>query len=62
MMSNDAYRLNALEVYGRLGIAGVAITRLFSHSGGTSGNLSAMGKLKEGRLFLSVLDRALSLI
>ena len=42
--------------------AGVAITGLFSHSGGTSGNLSAMGKLKEGRLFLSVLDRALSLI
>ena len=25
-MSNDAYRLNALEVYGRLGIAGVALS------------------------------------
>ena len=42
--------------------AGVAITGLFAHSGGTSSNLSAMGKLREGRLFLSVLDRALSLI
>ena len=42
--------------------AGVAITGLFAHSGGTSSNLSTMGKLREGGLFLSVLDRALNLI
>lgn len=43
-------------------MAGCAITGLFAHSGGTSGNLSAAGKIRESALFLSVLDRALSLI
>jgi pimeloyl-ACP methyl ester carboxylesterase len=43
-------------------LAGSAITGLFAHSGGTSGNLSSVGKMREGALFLSTLDRALSLI
>ena len=43
-------------------LAGTAVTGLFAHSGGTSTNLSAAGKVREGALFLSVLDRALSLI
>lgn len=43
-------------------LAGCAVTGLFAHSGGTSSSLSAFGKLREGRLFLSVLDRALNLI
>lgn len=43
-------------------LAGCAVTGLFAHSGGTSTSLSAMGKVREGALFLSVLDRALSLI
>jgi pimeloyl-ACP methyl ester carboxylesterase len=43
-------------------LAGHAITGLFSHSGGTSSNLTTPGKLREGALFLSTLDKALSLI
>jgi pimeloyl-ACP methyl ester carboxylesterase len=44
------------------GLAGCAVTGLFAHSGGTSSSLSTAGKLREGGLFLSVLDRALGLI
>ena len=43
-------------------MAGCAITGLFAHSGGTSSTLNTRGKLREGGLFLSTLDRALSLI
>ncbi len=43
-------------------LAGCAVTGLFAHSGGTSSSLTLPGKLREGGLFLSVLDRALSLI
>jgi pimeloyl-ACP methyl ester carboxylesterase len=43
-------------------LAGTAVTGLFAHSGGTSTSLTLGGKLREGGLFLSVLDRALSLI
>ncbi len=43
-------------------LAGTAITGLFAHSGGTSGNLSAAEKVRESGRFLSVLDRALNLI
>ena len=42
--------------------AGCAVTGLFAHSGGTSSQLTVPGKVREGALFLSVLDRALSLI
>ena len=43
-------------------MAGAAITGLFAHSGGTSNQLTLPGKVREGALFLSTLDRALSLI
>ena len=43
-------------------LAGVAVTGLFAHSGGTSTSLTFSGKVREGALFLSTLDRALSLI
>ncbi|HEX6065682.1 MAG TPA: hypothetical protein VFZ04_15735 [Longimicrobiales bacterium] len=43
-------------------LAGCAITGLFAHSGGTSNSLNTVGKVREGRLFLSTLDRALNLI
>ena len=43
-------------------LAGCAVTGLFAHSGGTSTSLNTVGKLREGRLFLATLDRALTLI
>lgn len=43
-------------------LAGCAVTGLFAHSGGTSSQLTLPGKVREGALFLSVLDRALGLI
>ena len=43
-------------------LAGCAVTGLFAHSGGTSNSLNLRGKLQEGWLFLSTLDRALNLI
>jgi hypothetical protein len=43
-------------------LAGCAVTGLFAHSGGTSSSLNLSGKLREGAVFLSTLDRALSLI
>ena len=43
-------------------LVGCAVTGLFAHSGGTRGNLGATGLVKEGAQFLSVLDRALTLI
>ena len=43
-------------------MAGCAVTGLFAHSGGTSSQLTFPGKVREGRLFLAVLDQALSLI
>jgi hypothetical protein len=43
-------------------LSGCAVTGLFAHSGGTSSQLTIPGKVREGTLFLSVLDRALSLI
>lgn len=43
-------------------MAGCAVTGLFAHSGGTSNTLNTVGKLREGRLFLATLDRALTLI
>jgi pimeloyl-ACP methyl ester carboxylesterase len=43
-------------------LAGCAVTGLFAHSGGTSSSLNLSGKLREGSLFLTTLDRALSLI
>ena len=49
------------QIPGRI-MAGCAVTGLFAHSGGTSSSLNTAGKLREGRLFLSTLDRALSLI
>ncbi len=54
--------LHASRKIPQASLAGCAVTGLFAHSGGTSNTLSTRGKLREGALFLSTLDRALGLI